>query len=348
VTEATSPDPLRGVDVPRVSRWFEQHVPGAVAPFAVELIAGGHSNLTFKLTGRDGREFVLRRPPLGHVLESAHDMAREHRIVSALGSTGVPVAPTLGLCSDTAVNGAPFYAMGFVPGLVLHDSRAAAPLPPDARRALGLDTIDVLARLHAIDPDAVGLGDLGRKEGYVARQLRRWTKQYTGSKTREIPQMDACAKRLEELLPEQVGASIVHGDFRLGNFIVQGPRIAAVLDWELCTLGDALADVGYLLNNWVAPGELPPGSLDNAPTAAGGFPGREEIVERYAAATGRDLSRIDYYRAFSYWRSAAINEGVYARYLHGAMGRDPGPVMARFAEATPRLARTALELLERS
>jgi aminoglycoside phosphotransferase (APT) family kinase protein len=288
---------------------------------------------------------VLRRPPLGHVLESAHDMSREHKIVSALGPTDVPVAPVLGLCSDVSVNDAPFYVMGFVEGDVLHGSTAAEGFSHKDRWSIGLHTIDILVRLHRLDPDAVGLGDLGRKEGYVARQLRRWSKQWANSKLREVPEMEETQRLLEERMPEQIGASIVHGDYRLGNFLVRDAKIAAVLDWELCTLGDPLADVGYLLNSWAAPGENPPTSSDITPTAAGGFPSRGELIEGYTAATGRDLSGIAYYRAFSYWRSAAINEGVYARYVKGAMGRTDVD-LTRFEESSLRLAKTALEQIE--
>jgi aminoglycoside phosphotransferase (APT) family kinase protein len=335
----------RGIEAATLAPWLEANVAGARGPFAYELIAGGHSNLTFRVRCADGRALVLRRPPLGHVLESAHDMGREHRILAALGPTDVPVAPVLGLCRDPAVNGAPFYLMAFVEGVVLHDSVAAAKLSESERRAVGLHTIDVLARLHGLDPDAVGLGDLGRKEGYLARQLSRWTRQWQASKQREIPEMEAVQAQLAARMPEQVGTAIVHGDFRLGNFLVRGGRIAAVLDWELCTLGDPLADVGYLMNYWPEPGEVPLGAGDMSPTAAGGFPPRAEMLRLYAARTGRDVSGIAYYRAFSYWRSAAIAEGVYARYVHGAMGRAPADAVRRFEESVPRLARQALELL---
>jgi aminoglycoside phosphotransferase (APT) family kinase protein len=337
-----------GIQTKRVTRWLEEHVVDARAPFRFELIAGGHSNLTFKVVDAAGTAWVLRRPPLGHVLESAHDMGREHRIVSALGPTDVPVAPVYGLCTDVSVNDAPFYVMGYVPGIVLHGSSVAEQYPAPLRRALGFDVIDVLGRLHRLDPDAVGLGDLGRKQAYIARQLRRWSKQWADSKQRDVPEMEAVHRLLEERMPEQLGASIVHGDYRLGNFLVRGDRIEAVLDWELCTLGDPLADVGYLLNNWVSPGEVPATASDVSPTAVGGFPERDELAARYAAASGRDLSRIAYYRAFSYWRSAAINEGVYARYVLGAMGRREGLDLTRFEESSPRLACTALELLEGS
>jgi aminoglycoside phosphotransferase (APT) family kinase protein len=219
---------VEGIHAGRVSRWFEARVPGARPPLRFTLIAGGHSNLTYRVEGEDGAVFVLRRPPLGQVLESAHDMGREHRIVSALGPTDVPVAPILGLCDDPSVNGAPFYVMGFVEGMVLHDSDAARPLRPDERRSIGLNTIDVLARLHALDPDEVGLGDLGRKDGYVARQLRRWSRQWDRSKTRELPEMDEVHRLLEKHMPEQVGTAIAHGDYRPGNFIVRDGASAAV------------------------------------------------------------------------------------------------------------------------
>jgi aminoglycoside phosphotransferase (APT) family kinase protein len=238
---------IEGIHGDAVSAWFEAHIAGARGPFTFSLIAGGHSNLTYAVDDAAGQRFVLRRPPLGHVLQSAHDVAREHRIISALAGSAVPVAPALGLCEDLAVNEAPFYVMRFVEGAVLHDADSARDLPAEARAAIGDDVVDVLAALHAIDPDAVGLGTLGRKEAYIARQLKRWTTQWENSKQREIPAMDAARALLGERLPEQVGATIVHGDYRLGNMIVADGKIQGVLDWELCTLGDPLADVGYLL-----------------------------------------------------------------------------------------------------
>ncbi|MFQ5697756.1 MAG: phosphotransferase family protein [Myxococcota bacterium] len=337
---------LEGIDLARVSGWIEKHVSGVHPPLTAELIAGGHSNLTYRLEDSRGRALVLRRPPLAAVLESAHDMGREHRIVSALGPTDVPVAPVHGLCRDPQVNGAPFYLMEFVPGVILRDSREGARVPQGDRRAIGFECIDVLARLHRIEPDRVGLGDLGRREAYIARQLRRWSKQFQASKLREIPEMEAAHRLLEERMPEQVGCAIVHGDYRLGNMILEGTRIGAVLDWELCTLGDPLADLGYLLNSWLPPDELPPGP-DVAPTAAGSFPTRDELLQHYAAATGRDVSKIAYYRAFQSWRGAAINEGVYHRYRMGAMGAREDLDLSRFEHATLRGARAALELLER-
>jgi aminoglycoside phosphotransferase (APT) family kinase protein len=259
------------------------------------------------------------------VLATAHDMGREHRIIAALAGSLVPVPPALGLCSDAAVNGAPFYVMAFVEGVVLDlGSTVEKHFRPEQRRAIGRHVIEVLAHLHALDVDAIGLGDLGRHEGYVPRQLKRWRTQWEQSKTRELPAMDAVYEALKEGIPEQHGSGIVHGDYRLGNMLTGADaKIAAVLDWELCTLGDPLADLGYLMNNWAEPGESGPESRGAAlaPTVAGGFPTRREMLDHYASLTGRDTSRIDYYRAFSYWRLAAIVEGVLARYLKGVMGK---------------------------
>jgi aminoglycoside phosphotransferase (APT) family kinase protein len=308
-----------GIDLESVTHWLVARIPELEPPLNFSLIAGGHSNLTYRFVDRSGRALVLRRPPLGHVLESAHDMGREHRIVSAMTSSRVPVAPTFGLCEDVEVNGAPFYIMGFVEGQVLHDAELASQLPEDERFQLGMDVIGVLSTLHKVDPDAVGLGELGRKEAYLTRQLKRWTKQWEATKTHEIPEMEETLQRLAADMPEQIGATIVHGDYRLGNMMVADGRIQALLDWELCTLGDPLADVGYLLNSWIEPGEGEPAV---AATQVGGFPSRSALCESYQEATGRDLAGINYYRAFSHWRLAAINQGVYKRYLVGAMGEN--------------------------
>ncbi len=338
---------VEGIRADSVTEWFQENVHQARPPLRFELMAGGHSNLTFKVTDSEGGTFVLRRPPFAGILQSAHHMAREHKIVSALGPTDVPVPPILGLCEDLAVNDAPFYVMGFVEGMVPYSSADGAKLAAEDRVLIGNDVVDVLVSLHKVNPDAVGLGDLGRKEGYIARQLRRWSMQWENSKTREIPEMEEAHRELERRMPEQIGASIAHGDYRLGNMILTGSKIQAVLDWELCTLGDPLADVGYLLNSWVSPGDAD-GRADNTPTAAGGFQTREDLIERYARSSARNLSRIDYYRALSYWRSAAITEGVYRRYIDGSMGKAEGIDIKRFAESPPRSARAALELVLKS
>ena len=320
------PEKIPGIQPGPVTEWLESHIEGVEGPLRFERIKGGHSNLTFKLEDTRGNAWVLRRPPLGTLLATAHDMGREHRIIAALGPTAVPVPPALGLCTDESVNDAPFYIMAWVSGHVLENAATAqALLDTEGRQRLGSDVIQVLSELHTVDVDAVGLGDLGRKENYLARQLKRWTRQWNDSKTRELAVMEEVSSGLAELLPEQIGATIVHGDYRLGNMLATPEgRIAAVLDWELCTLGDPLADVAYVLNNWDEPGEVALMSADGTPppTAAGGFPSREAFLERYSELSGRSTDLMPYYRAFQHWRSAAIAEGVLDRYLRGKMAGD--------------------------
>lgn len=333
---------VEGISYENVRDWIVQRLPEATPPFAFALIAGGHSNLTFKFTDANGRSWVLRRPPLGHVLQSAHDMGREHRIISALVDTRVPVPKTHGLCEDDDVNGASFYIMDFVEGMVPHNADLMGQLSMTERSRFGSHVIDVLAHLHLTSPDEVGLGQLGRKEGYIDRQLKRWTQQWEATKTVEIPDMDEALRLLHEQKPEQVGATIVHGDYRPGNMIIREGAMVALLDWELCTLGDPLADVGYLLNNWGEPSDV---AEDGSPTSIGGFPTRKELIERYELLTGRALERINYYRAFSHWRLGAIAQGVYKRYLVGAMGKQDFD-LDRYLQGVFAKARAARELLE--
>lgn len=337
-----------GLDDARVTSWLVANVPGVAAPFRFDLIAGGRSNLTFAVTDANDRRMVLRRPPTGSVLATAHDMAREHRIISAVGPTAVPVPDTLGLCEDHSVNGATFYVMDFVDGVVLDNPDKAAPMTVDARRRAGEHLIDVMADLHSVDVDEVGLGDLARRDGYVERQVRRWTTQWEKSKTRELAAIDEVARRLAADLPEQKGVVIAHGDYRFGNCLVDTDegKITGVLDWELCTLGDPLADLGYLGVYWSDPGE--PQSRPNDPTGIEGFPTYDDLLARYEQRTGRDLSNINYYRAFSAWRLAVISEGVYARFLKGAMGNQDldQSVLDGFKSGTEMLATEALERLD--
>ena len=317
---APVPEGPEGIDAARVTAWFAEHAPSAEPPLDFRLIAGGHSNLTYKVTDSAGAAWVLRRPPLGQVLATAHDMGREHRVMSALAPTDVPVPPMVGLEAGVEVNGAPFYVMEYVDGIVARNQEAGAQLGEDARARAGVELAEVLAAIHAVDPDAVGLGDLGRREGYIARQLKRWHRQWHESKTRELPSIDAVHDALATRIPDQGPAAIVHGDYRLDNCLVTADgRIAAVLDWELCTLGDPLADLGLLLVYWTEPSDAY-AALPESATALPGFAGRSELVERYAAASGRDVDQVDYYVAFGYWKLACILEGVYARYRGGAMG----------------------------
>jgi aminoglycoside phosphotransferase (APT) family kinase protein len=338
---------VHGINVPEVSQWLQAHVAGALAPFTFDLIAGGHSNLTFKVTGADGAAFVLRRPPLGHVLASAHDMGREHRIISGLQQSAVPVAPALGFCDDLAVNGAPFYVMGFVDGFVLRDrATAEAVLTEQARRTASESLVDTMAAIHAVDLQAAGLHELGRHEGYIARQLKRWYGQWNQQKTRELPAVDRVHDLLSQRIPEQGPATIVHGDYRLDNCMVDGEgRVVAVLDWEICTLGDPLADLGLLQVYWTGPNDAA-SAWNGSATTAPGFFERSELAQRYAQVSGRDLTHLPFYVSFAYWKLACILEGVYARYLGGALGVRDEAELEPFKQQVDAAAAAALAALE--
>jgi aminoglycoside phosphotransferase (APT) family kinase protein len=307
---------IDGIKNENVTNWLSGAIPELALPLNFSLITGGHSNLTFKCEDQNGAPYVLRRPPLGHVLESAHDMGREHRIISALQSSSVPVPRTIGLCKDIDVNDAPFYVMDYVEGTVLNTTVESQALTMDERRSIGLHVINILANLHMEDVDKVGLGDLGRKEAYLERQLKRWNKQWDATKTHPIPEMEESARLLAEKMPEQVGATIVHGDYRLGNMMVRDGSVKAILDFD------------------TAP-----------PTAVGGFPSRDELCDIYSEKTGRDLANINYYRAFSHWRLAAIGQGVYKRYLVGAMGEGHDVDLDKHKQGVSDRANAALELL---
>ena len=337
--EATREAP-DGIDRSGVEGWFEENVPEAKPPLSFERISGGRSNLTFGVRDAAGHAWALRRPPLGKRLGSAHDMGREHRVISALERTPVPVPPVVGLCEDDAVNGAPFYVMGFVEGPILRSAEDAKRFDEGERREIGERVVDTLVAIHQVDPDAVGLGELGRKEAYVKRQLRRWYGQWEKSKTRELPAVDGVHERLSARIPEQGAATIVHGDYRLDNMILSSSgEVAAVVDWELCTLGDPLADVGMLLVYWSGEGDdLMP--LFAPATIAPGFPARDEVRASYAERSRRDLGQIDFFVALGYWKLAIILEGVYARYASGQYGKtDEG--FEEFAKIVERLAGAA-------
>ncbi len=341
---------MKGIRQDRLEEFIAQHVEGAVPPLKFELITGGRSNLTFLVEDARGKIRVLRRPPLGAVLATAHDMGREHRILSALTDSDVPVPRTLALCTDESVNDAPFYVMDYVEGDVLVGPEMTAELVPEEnRKALGMHAIEILSNLHRIEPSDVGLGDLGRREAYLERQLKRWSTQWEKSKTRDLPEMEAAYAELEAKMPDQQGSVIVHGDFRLGNFLSNGAKgkIEAVLDWELCTLGDPLADVGYLMNDWNGPGDSRPTASGTglSATSCGGFPSREVILARYEERTGFSTKGVDYYRAFQYWRLAAIIEGVLSRYMKGVMGDKVD--LSAYQNQTTTLAKAALDLVRR-
>lgn len=322
MTDAAVGD-LPGLDAGAVAAWMVQHVPGVVAPVHFGLIGGGHSNLTYLAEDAEGRRRVVRRPPLGRHSGNAHDMGREHRVLSALFPTAIPVAEPLALCTDESINGCAFYVMDHVEGVVVDNPAVAADaLPtPSSRSRASEQIVDVLGDLHRVDIDDVGLGDAARREAFLDRQLRRMYAVWERTKTRELPLVDELHARLVAAAPAQRHTGIVHSDYRFGNVILgRDGDLRAVLDWELWTLGDVLADVGFLLNNWYEPhDDAPQVWMEVPPTMAGGFASRDDVVSRYAQRTGFDLEDIEYYRAFQHWKVAILAEGVKRRYETATM-----------------------------
>jgi len=358
MTESSTPP---GIPSPaRLAAWLNDHVPGGPLELTdIQLIAGGRSNLTYRLTvsepgpepgaepgpepgaepgaalgtGAEGtRLLVLRRPPLGHVLPTAHDMSREFRVLSALAGTRVPVAPLVASCTDVEVIGAPFYVMEYVPGVVLRTRNDTKDLTEAQAAELSRHLAEMLAAIHGVDVNQVGLGDLGRGAGYLRRQLDRWQRQWELSVTEERPGYTQLVERLTAALPAEAEGqtTLVHGDYRLDNALVMlnpRPRITAVVDWEMATLGDPLADLGLTLVYWTEDGEegwlTPAGSpagtrgVTADATASPGFWTRAEFAAEYARLTGRDVSRIGYYVAFGYFKLAVVLEGIHARYQQG-------------------------------
>ena len=335
-----------GIFESSVTSWLDTSVDGAVGPYSWEIIAGGHSNLTFLVTDANGRRLVLRRPPLAHGLASAHDMAREHRIISALNRSSVPVPTTVGLCEDDRVNGAPFYVMEYVDGHVVRDVEAAERrLSEPARTRASESLADTLAAIHEVDLVSVGLNDLGRHEDYLARQLRRWYGQWEQQRTRDLSLIDDVHAVLIANLPAQQAATIVHGDYRLDNTMVDDDgNVCAVLDWEICTLGDPLADIAMLAVYWTGPTDTQ-SAWESGATTAPGFWDRNQLIERYAQSSGRDLGNFDLYMAFANWKLACILEGVYARYLGGALGERNTSELEPFKRQVDSAARAAADLL---
>ena len=333
-----------------MGRWLEKEVTGSRPPYSFELIAGGRSNLTFRVSDAADHVYALRRPPLSHVLPTAHDMAREYRVITALGPTAVPVPLTYGLCADLDVNGAPFYVMEFVDGNILRDAQSAQErLDDKGRRRAGISLAETLAALHAVNVDEVGLGDFAKRESYIERQLRRWYEQFRNSLIEGLDTatiVSSVHDRLAARIPPQIGAAIVHGDYRLDNTVLDADgNVRAVLDWEICTLGDPLADVGLLMVYWTEPGDEA-ALMGLTPTTAPGFASRDALRDAYADESGRDLEDLDYYMAFGYWKLACIVQGVYARYAGGAAAGDRSSVEG-FGHSVVSLAEMASRTLER-
>jgi aminoglycoside phosphotransferase (APT) family kinase protein len=309
---------VAGLDLVALADHLEPLLPGGLhGPLRAELVAGGRSNLTYFLD--DGRRsWVLRRPPLGHVLETAHDMAREARVIAALADTPVPVPQVISACTDREVLGVPFFVMERVHGTVLRTQEQMAAVPPDVANILGRGLIDVLADLHQVSPAAVGLTDFGRPEGFAARQVRRWTTQLQSSRSRDVPDLDRLGAALAADVPEKQAFSVIHGDYRLDNTVVDLERsgIIAVLDWELAALGDPLLDLGLAYVYWIGWGGID-NPIGGTPGSCPGFPHWDDLVHRYAARTGRDLPPLDWYVAFSFFKVAVLLEGIHFRYVSG-------------------------------
>ena len=314
-------DAPEGYTVDAVEAWIADNIPSLSPPFKWTRLEGGHSNLTYKLDDSNGKEAVIRRPPQGQLLPKAHDMSREWSLISALGPTAVPVPEALGFCESPDVTGAWFYVMGCINGRPLYNNEETEEWVPEVKRpTLANSFVDVLADLHSLDPDEIGLSDLGKRDSYVGRQLKTWYRSWTSS----IEGADFDDDRAHNLqrfflknLPQQEKARVVHGDYGLHNCLT-GPdsTVAAVVDWEISTLGDPLADLAYALNFFPDPSDTIPISPEAA-TAVSGFPTRTEMAARYETRTGRDLSNLDYYTGFNRWKSACIVHGVYARYMEG-------------------------------
>jgi len=327
-----------GIDLAGLTAWLAGLFPDRpVDEPTARLIAGGRSNLTYEVV-HCGQSMVLRRPPLGHVLATAHDMHREYRVLTALAPTPVPVPETLAYWPDETVIGAPFYLMEKVDGVVYRDSAALRPLGAEAGQALGAALADTLAALHAVDPEAVGLADFGRPEGFLDRQIRRWRKQLAASYTRPLPGAEELAERLADTRPDSGRPAIVHGDFRLDNALVDPAThtINAVLDWEMATLGDPLTDLGLTCVYWDGLDDLGEG-IPPSPGSLPGWPSRAQLLERYGGRT----DNLDWYVAFAYFKLAVILEGIHARYTQGlTVGEGFGHIGAVVPELFARGHRT--------
>jgi aminoglycoside phosphotransferase (APT) family kinase protein len=335
---------LPGLDLSALTRWLDAHDPGLrTGELSATVIAGGKSNLTYRVT--DGAStWALRRPPLAHVLPTAHDMVREFRVISALAGTGVPVAEAVALCADVAVLGAPFYLMSFVDGVVLDRPEDLARLDAAGARSACEQLVDTLVVLHDVDAAAVGLAEFGRPEGFLARQVRRWHAQWQASETQPRAELSAVVDRLTATLPAQSAPGIVHGDYRLTNVMYHQDfsGIAAVVDWEMATLGDPLTDVGLLVvyqalaadDDVVMPRMSP----------ADGFLTPQQMVARYAAGSSRDLADLSWYIGFGNFKLAVVSEGIHNRYLQG---KTVGAGFAHFGAAVPTLLDAALQSLDR-
>ncbi|MEU5144191.1 phosphotransferase family protein [Streptomyces sp. NPDC021139] len=339
-----SPDHPPGLDLDRLRVLLDRERPGLVTgPLSGRLIEGGRSNLTYAVSDGTDR-WVVRRPPLGHVLATAHDMRREHRVIDALYPTDVPVPRPVLLCEDEEVLGAPFYVMEFVDGTPYRTAEQLAPLGPERTRAAVLNLVDTLVGLHAVDPAEVGLADFGRPEGFLDRQLRRWAKQLDASRNRDLAGIDELHATLGRELPRSPAPTVVHGDYRLDNVLIggEGDEIRAILDWEMSTLGDPLTDLGLLVM-YSSPLGMPDSPVSTTAQAPG-HPAPAELIERYAARSGRDVSTVAWYTAFAWFKLAVILEGIHYRYT---LGQTVGRGFDRIGDLVPVFIEHGLTTLQK-
>ena len=317
-----SPRPGEELEVAALTPVLAEALPGLTPPLRVGQFPAGHSNLTYLLTDASGREYVLRRPPLGELVKSAHDMGREYRVLSALHPVYAPAPRPILFVADPGVIGAPFYVMERVRGVVLRkELPSGVPHDPTFLSRLADSFVDEMARIHAVDFAACGLGDLGRPEGYVARQVNGWIRRYEDARTEEIPEIDVVADWLVVEMPTESGVTLIHNDFKYDNLVLDAAdpaRVLAVLDWEMATLGDPLMDLGVTLGYWVEAGD--PEELREfrfGPTHLPGSPTRRELAQRYGERTGRDVSGIAYHYCYGLFRNAVVLQQLYARALRG-------------------------------
>ncbi|GEM31414.1 acyl-CoA dehydrogenase [Nocardia neocaledoniensis NBRC 108232] len=308
---------LPGLDLDRLGPWLRAAVPGVGADLTGRVLAGGRSNLTYTVS--DGASsWIVRRPPLGHVLATAHDMAREYRVMAALRQTSVPVPAMYALCEDAEVIGAPFYVMELVAGRPYRHAAELAELGSERTQAMSAALVDTLADLHAVDPAAVGLADFGRPEGFLTRQVSRWKKQLDASRTRDLPLADELHALLAADVPAESTVGIVHGDYRLDNVLVDDrDRPAAVIDWEMATLGDPLTDLALMVVYGRLAAQLGRNAVVADATSAPGFLSEDEIIARYTARSDRDMSRFGFYLGLAAFKLAVIIEGIHYRFLRG-------------------------------
>lgn len=331
----------RGLDLAALAAYLTDAAPGLLSePLHATLIAGGKSNLTY-IVGDRARDVIVRRPPLGHVLATAHDMRREYRVITALAPTAVPVPTTYAICPDDSVLGAPFYVMERAIGTPYRLESELSALGEDRTRDITERLLDTLVALHAIDPASVGLSDFGRPEGFLARQVSRWGKQFAASRSRDLPDADRLRDALATQIPQEGAPAIIHGDYRLDNVLVDSAdRITAVLDWEMATLGDPLTDVGVMAV-YQQVGDIAPAIVTDAAKAPGYLSVRQ-LRERYAVASGRDLSQMGWYTAMAWYKLGVILEGIHYRYQQG---HTVGDGFADMGNYTPALFAAGLAAL---